>query len=102
MSITLLNKYPFEGPFASPSQIKNQSGVYVVLGRKTSLGNLSVIDTGESSAVKERLDNHDRKPCWNGQQFTELNFAAYYTDERGRMQIEAEVRKGYNPPCGDR
>ena len=103
MTMNVLNEYDdFEGPFASSSEIKNQSGAYIVLGRNRDAERWTVIDTGESATLSERLNNHDRKPCWNGQPFNNLAFAVKYAGEQERMQIEAAVRKDYNPACGDR
>ena len=65
-----------------------------------------VIDVGESSEVRSRVESHDRQYCWsfnanNGQ----LAYAVYYTPglhQAGRRTIEQAVRDRYNPPCGER
>lgn len=91
-------QYNFEGPFSSTGELKNSSGVYVILGGE----NRIVVDVGESEDVKTRVENHDRKRCWNRQGYPSLSVAVYYTDTLLRMVIEREIRDNYNPPCGER
>ncbi|MXZ50553.1 MAG: hypothetical protein F4073_07500 [Rhodobacteraceae bacterium] len=100
MSINIEN-CSFEGPFASTSNLKDQSGVYLILGNHSG-DNWNLVDVGESSQVKYRIDNHDRKVCWNQQNYANLKVAVLYTDENSRMRIEAELRSQYNLPCGQR
>ncbi len=101
MAITI-GKYNFQGPFSSTSSLKNQSGVYVILGRNSQPEPWTVVDIGESGTVRERVENHDRAPCWNRQGYNQLAVAAYYCAEAQRMRIEQELRAQFNPPCGDR
>ena len=100
MSIKIGN-YNFEGPFASSSNLKDQSGVYAILGNNSG-NNWNLVDVGESFQVKYRVENHDRKMCWKQQNFANLQVAALYTVENSRMRIEAELRSQYNLPCGQR
>jgi hypothetical protein len=100
MTITI-NNYNFDGPFTSENGLKQQSGVYVVLGNNGS-GNWNVVDVGESNDVKTRVSNHDRADCWKRQGYSNLAAAAYYTNEANRMAIEKELRAQFNPPCGKR
>lgn len=90
----------FEGPFTSKKDLKNLSGVYVVLGKN--LNKYSLIDVGESGNVRERVENHDREDCWLGQtSFPE--YAVLYTPyetQAFRRKIEKEIRERFNPPCG--
>ena len=104
MSIRLA-RYEFEGPYASTISLEDRSGVYAILSPNSS-NRYKVIDVGESSEVRSRVENHDRKYCWsfnsnNGQ----LAYAAYYTPglhQAGRRAIEQAVRDLYDPPCGER
>ena len=100
MSINVGN-YTFEGPYASSSYLNGQSGVYVILGNNGG-NNWNVVDVGESSQLKTRVENHDRKMCWNGQKFANLHVAAIYANENSRMAIESQLRTQFNPPCGQR
>ena len=101
MAITI-GKYNFQGPFGSTPNLKNQSGVYAILGRNSQPESWTVVDIGESGTVRERVENHDRAPCWKRQGYSQLAAAAYYCPEAQRMRIEQELRAQFNPPCGDR
>ena len=94
MSITI-SGYTFEGPYQSKSSLERKSGVYVVLNFDN-----DVVDVGESGNVRERVEDHEREPCWrrNGGS----KYAAHYTDESKRMTIEKQIRREHNPPCGER
>lgn len=97
-----IGNYNFEGPFTDTASLKNQSGVYAVLCNSGQGGNQSVVDIGESGEVRDRVENHDREDCWRRNCSGTLAFAAYYCDAGSRVRIESELRKRYNPPCGDR
>ena len=97
-----IGKYNFQGPFSSTSSLKNQSGVYAILGRNSQSERWTVVDIGESGTVRDRVENHDREPCWKRQGYRQLAVAAYYCPEAQRMKIEQELRNQYDPPCGDR
>jgi len=62
MSIKI-GKYYFDGPYTSTDSLENRSGVYVVLCENNS--NYGPVDCGESATVKSRIENHERKNCWN-------------------------------------
>ena len=95
--------YKFAGAYSSTSSLENRSGVYAVL-TPTDAMRYKVIDVGESATVKNRIETHDRKPCWqrnanNGGFF----YAVHYTprlQQAGRRLIEQEIRKKYRPSCG--
>jgi hypothetical protein len=77
--------------------------VYVILCHRDAKN--FVIDVGESAQVKTRVDNHDRKDCWQLNCQGNLLVAVYYTpnlQSSGRIAIEQEIRRQYNPPCGDK
>lgn len=113
MSITLKTRkdddnnqleYKFEGPYTNIENIKDNSGVYAIL-RKNPDGKYTVIDIGESSTVKSRLDNHDRYECWQENCSDLIFYAVHYTlnkQKTGRVSIEKELRKAYRPICGIR
>ncbi len=104
MSLSILG-HSFEGPFSSTSQLEDRSGVYVILTRKNSTENFTVIDVGESATVKTRVDKHERSNCWSQNNLGELKVSACYTPnmgQPGRMEVEQEIRSKYRPTCGDR
>lgn len=96
-----IGRYIFEGPFSSINQIREASGVYAVICSNS--GKQSVIDIGSSSQLKSRLSNHERRNCWISECREILAFAILYTpnySEEQRTEIESELRKQYEPPCG--
>ena len=101
MSIKIGN-YNFDGPFTNTSNLKNQSGVYAILGRSASSQSWKVVDIGESATVKDRVESHDRSDCWKRKGHSTLAVAAYYCNESQRMRIEGELRNQFNPPCGEK
>jgi len=93
--------YTFEGPYTSTAKLEDRSGVYAILCQKE--GKNYVVDVGESATVKSRVDGHDRKDCWKRNCNSSLAVAVYYTlnlQQAGRMEIEQELRKQYDPSCG--
>lgn len=103
MSITI-SGVSFEGPYSSTDSLQDRSGVYAILCKKNN-GNYDLIDVGESAMVKDRVKNHDRKACWNGNCHSSLAVAAYYTpnlQQAGRKEVEQKIRSQFKPPCGER
>lgn len=95
--------YEFAGPFSDVAWLEDRSGVYAVLDLRG--GEYYVVDVGESATVRTRVATHDRRPCWNRNVRGELRYAAHYTpysQQPGRMAIEQEIRRQFNPPCGQR
>ena len=102
MRITVGN-YTFEGPYTDTSNLQDRSGVYAIHCYRDNAYYL--IDVGESAQVKSRVDNHDRKDCWQRNCTGTLTVSVYYTpnlQSSGRTSIEQEIRRTYNPPCGER
>ncbi len=79
---------------------KQVPAVYVPLDR--GIEKYRVVDVGETDNLKERLTNHERRPCWEkncrGRVFIS---AKVERSETIRQEIENEIRKEYNPPCGE-
>jgi hypothetical protein len=95
----------FQGPFSNTSALEDRSGVYVIITRRNSSENYTVVDVGESASVKTRVSNHDRSSCWNKNNLGELVVTVCYTPNlasSGRMEIEQLIRRQYAPMCGDR
>lgn len=107
MSVTLKgrsgDKYEFEGPYMNIESLEDRSGVYAVLCEKDD--GLSLLDVGEAAKVKERIDKHDRKICWNKYCIHTIKYAVYYIEygkKPSRMEVEQDIRENYNLPCGER
>ena len=92
--------YEFDGPHYVTSALENRSGVYVILHTTEN----KVLDAGESADVRNRVETHDRKDCWElNRDGWPLRYAAHYTPnmaQGGRKAIEKEIRDKTNPPCG--
>ena len=100
MSIAVGN-YSFEGPYTSTDKLENKSGVYAIHCYLD--GKYYLIDIGESSEVKNRVENHDRKECWGKNCKGTLTVSVYYTpglQQQGRINVEQELRQQYDPICG--
>jgi predicted GIY-YIG superfamily endonuclease len=100
MSIQV-GKYTFDGPYTSTQYLKNAAGVYVIVCQRN--GSNDPVDIGETKDIKDRIENHDRKSCWNRNCNSNLAAAVLYTpnlNENGRRAIEKEIRDQYQFPCG--
>lgn len=103
MSIPI-GKYEFEGPYRDTASLEDRSGVYAILDQREN-NRYGLLDVGESSNVKTRVETHDRKGCWERNKKGTIHYAVHYTPglrQDGRMAIEQEIRDQYNPPCGER
>lgn len=101
MGITV-GGYSFEGPYTSTNSLQDKAGVYAIHCYKD--GKYYLLDVGESETVKSRVENHERKSCWQRNCPETITYSVYYTpnlDQEGRMKIEQEIRNQYNPPCGE-
>jgi len=64
-----------------------------------------LIDVGESSEVKTRVDIHDRKEGWEKNCSGTLEYAAYYIEhgkKPSRVEVEQDIIDNYDIPCGKR
>lgn len=101
MSFTLCG-YTFEGPYSSTASLENRSGVYAILKDNKAIIKSDVVDIGESAEVRNRVENHDRQDCWKRNAAT-IYYGVLYTpnaQQSGRMEIEQDLRKQIDPPCG--
>ena len=98
---TSAGHYIFDGPHQHTNLLSDASGVYVITTRINGLH--SVIDAGESAAIRSRVNSHDRQDQWAQHAGNNTLFvSALYCDERNRMIIEQQVRVTHQPPCGIR
>lgn len=91
--------------FSNTADLQDRSGIYAILDEPRYGGNYKVLDIGESATVKTRVENHDRQNCWMRNQQGILRYAVLYTlhsQQRGRKEIEQELRALYRPVCGIR
>ncbi|MDZ8258996.1 hypothetical protein [Nostoc sp. ChiQUE01b] len=99
-----IGRWQFEGPYSHTSNLDNRSGVYAILDGRVD-GMYWMIDIGESTTVRARIENHDRANCWVRNQQGTLAVAVLYTphfQQAGRRTIEQEIRSMYPLACGIR
>lgn len=91
--------YQFNGSYGIGDVEINRAAVYVILDNRD-----SVVDVGQSGEVGTRLENHDRKPCWdrNGGDRVAIKWmpSSQYSRE-DREKIERSIRAKEDPPCGE-
>lgn len=98
-----IKDYSFEGPYTSTSSLEDKSGVYAILDYYND--KYYLLDVGESSVVKSRVESHERQDCWEENSKGTIKYAVYYTPHKqqsGRMEIEQDIRDSYDIPCGKR
>ena len=107
MGVTIKGKsgtsYEFYGAYSSTMPLKDNLGVYAILCEKDK--KLNLIDVGESAKVKERVENHDRRDCWEINCLESIKYAAYYIEhgrKPSRTEVEQDIRDNYNIPCGEK
>jgi len=94
--------YNFEGAFANPESLPSGQGVYVIWCEPDQ-GEWPVLDVGESDDVRHRVITHERTECWRRHCRGKIHYSATYTPgltEEQRRNIEHEIRRLNNPPCG--
>ncbi len=95
----------WEGPFYSQYGLEKLPGIYLIQcdsGR----GAPKILDVGEAEDVRKRIETHDREDCWEEEcQDGAITYAAHYmkgSTEEQRREIEQDLRKQLDPPCGER
>ena len=99
MSLTV-GPHTFEGPYGDVNDLKDASGVYIVLC--PSGDEYKPIDCGESDAVRTRIESHDRKDCWTHNCSGTLMFGVMYCNKTDGVAIEQGLRDMFKFLCGER
>ena len=98
-----ISGYNFEGPYTNTASLAENAGVYAILTRRQANESWTVIDIGESTQVKSRIENHDRKTCWSRNSLGTVGAAVLYTpgwSSNQRRDLESSLRGQYAPACG--
>lgn len=93
--------YLFDGPYESIDSLDDRSGVYAILCLRN--GEFSLIDVGESHQTRTRVENHDRKECWENNCLGILKYAVCYIEygkKPSRTEIERDIAANYYLICG--
>jgi len=99
MSIKL-GKYSFTGPVASIDKLKDRAGVFAIVCKVDN--EYFLIDVGESSKLRTRIENHDKKDCWIKNCFGQIIIYVRYTTflkQHKRIIMEQELRDLFHPDC---
>ncbi len=97
MSINI-GTYTFDGPYKTATTLKDKSGIYAILtlnGVK-----INIIDIGESSMVKTRIEGHFKDSSLYKQGKGFLMVAVYYTpniQQAGRRLIQEKIKLHLKP-----
>lgn len=91
--------YQFTGPYNVDLNFKRDFGaVYAIVDDAN-----KVLDIGQTKSVNDRVQYHDRRPCWDGNKVGFLHLYVYESSsEQTRTQIESYLRGVYNPTCGEK
>jgi len=101
--VITISGYNFDGPHTSTASLNDSAGVYAILTRSKQTEAWTVVDAGESGAVRTRIENHDRSGCWKRRNQGTLAAAVLYTPRWSadqRRSLESSVRDQYAPACG--
>ena len=85
----------------------NIAAIYVILC-VSSDSKTRVLDVGETGELGDRIRNHDRKDCWETHCENNNIWICVYPmpsaqfSKQDRLDVEAGIRRKYDPPCGDR
>jgi len=92
MSIKI-GTYTFDGPYKTSTTLKDKSGLYAILC--LSGAKITIIDIGESSMIKTRIDGLFRDSTLNQQCNGFLMVAVCYTpnvQQAGRRRVQEEIK----------
>ncbi len=92
--------YTFQGFFKDISTLDEKPGLYVIICDNDGIINL--LDVGESHNIRESVWNHNRKKCWKRNCYGMIVYAQLLTpnkDQKGRREIEKDIRKKENLAC---
>jgi hypothetical protein len=99
MSIKL-GKYLFTGPIASIDKLKDRPGVFAIICNVDN--EYFLIDVGESSKLRTRIENHYKKDCWikncDGQVIIYVRYTTFLK-QQSRIIIEQELKALFHPNC---
>ncbi len=104
--VTISNRSFLCVPLAQ-ADFRDVAAVYVILCVAQG-GSWTVLDVGQTGELGGRIDSHDRRECWSRNCPSGSIWVCVYPmpsdryTAQDRRDLEAEVRRQYNPPCGQR
>lgn len=96
MSMRII-RYSFEGPFDNVTDLKNESGAFVVFGARKNNSLKGVLDTGAARDIRAKVEGHKNKESWANSGYDSLQYAAHYGDESDARVIAGEIVRILEP-----
>lgn len=94
-----LNGYQFAGPYNVDLGFKRDFGAVYAIVDDTP----KILDIGQTQSINDRVQYHDRRPCWDRNKVGALHLYIYEnSSEQTRLQLENSLREIYKPTCGDK
>ena len=95
--------YSFQCVSLSTAEFTDIAAVYVILC-VASGGSWTVLDVGQTGELGSRIDNHDRRTCWQRNCASKNIWVCVRSmpNRDDRLRVEREIRNQYDPPCGER
>lgn len=99
--------YPFVCVPLTEADFSDVAAIYVILCVAQG-GSWTVLDVGQSGQVGNRIDDHDRKDCWDRNCSNKNIWVCVYRTpstqytKQQREQLESALRAQLNPKCGKR
>lgn len=95
-----LGKYSFTGPFTSIKKLRDRPGVYAIVCKVDR--EYFLLDVGEGSKLRTKVESHDKKACWtkncNGQLMIYVRYTKFLK-QHGRKLVEQELTELFHPDC---
>lgn len=97
---------PFVCVPLSQADFVDVAAIYVIICVAQG-GSWKVLDVGQSGQLGTRINTHDREGCWerncNGSIWVCVyRMPSLHYTKQDRENLEADLRRQYNPPCGKR
>jgi len=90
----------FVGSYLSADPIKNEAGVFIVMGAKEGDEQFKIVDAGVAQDVRAAVSSEDRKSCWDKYGFTKYAVAVHYDgDEKNHQKIVERTKSDFASPC---
>jgi hypothetical protein len=102
-----IGSYPFVCVPLGEADFSDVAAVYVILCVAAG-GSQTVLDVGQTGQLGSRIDEHERKDCWQKNCPSGNIWVCVYRmpshiySESDRLKVENELRQRFNPPCGKR
>ena len=97
-----LGDYQFQGPFKDAAPVRNEPGVYVVLGDNND-NNFKILEVGESETLRDAVNDKSKKECWDKQGIERFVVAVLYSEggsPEDRKKTKDTIKSQFSPPCG--